>query len=223
MTPRPLALVYRGPASCAGCSEAVAALLVSSSRNFDVRFVGPNETLKLSTATLQSAAVYAQPGGDASLSDAYRSMSGSSDVIRNYVTGGGRYLGICMGGYLAGSSPGFGLLPGDADQFIASPQASVITDADTIIQITWRGRPRSMYFQDGPYFKVRWHSARVTVLATYTNGQIAALVATCGRGMIAVCGPHPEANARWYEHHQLVNPDGIDEAAGHDLIEALMQ
>jgi glutamine amidotransferase-like uncharacterized protein len=223
VSPRPLALVYRGPASCAGCAEAVAVMLKSSSGNFDVRYVGPDEALKLSAATLKRAALYAQPGGDGSLSEAYDRMSRSSDIIRDYVKGGGRYIGICMGGYLAGSSPGFGILPGDADQFITSPQASVVTDADTIVQINWGGRSRSMYFQDGPYFKVRRSIAGVTVLATYTNGQIAALVAPCGKGKVAVCGPHPEADARWYEHHQLVNPNGVDAEAGRELIESLMQ
>src|SRR2546422_38461 len=45
---RPLALVYRGPGGCPGCSEAVAELLHSSHWRFDVQYVGPHEQLKLS-------------------------------------------------------------------------------------------------------------------------------------------------------------------------------
>ncbi len=63
LSTRPAALVYRGPAGCPGCSEAVAALLQRSKWRFDVTYVGPNETLQLSAATLQSAALFAQPGG----------------------------------------------------------------------------------------------------------------------------------------------------------------
>ncbi len=45
---RPLALVYREPASCSGCSEAAAALLQSSRWDFAIQYVGPQERLQLS-------------------------------------------------------------------------------------------------------------------------------------------------------------------------------
>ena len=149
---RPLALVYRGPAGCAGCSEAVAELLYSSPWRFDVQYVGPDEQCMLSAATLQAATLYAQPGGAGELSQAYQSLKKHAHIIRNYIASGGRYLGICMGGYLAGRTPGFQLLPGDTDQFIASQGASVRTEMDTIVNVHWRGQLRSMYFQDGPFF-----------------------------------------------------------------------
>src|SRR5215471_18311834 len=65
---RPLALVYRGPASCAdGCSEAWAAMFKACQPGFDVAFVGPSETLSLTKAVFATAAVYVQPGGNANL------------------------------------------------------------------------------------------------------------------------------------------------------------
>ncbi|MBO0779503.1 MAG: hypothetical protein J2P37_11815 [Ktedonobacteraceae bacterium] len=222
-TNRPLALVYRGPAGCEGCSEAVAELLQSSRWNFDVQYVGPKERLQLSPATLQAAALYAQPGGSDDLDQAYRQLKGNAQDIRNYVASGGRYLGLCMGGYLAGQTPGFHLLPGDTDQFISSPGASVRTDDDTIVDVRWRGQPRTMYFQDGPFFLLDRDATNVTVLATYTNGKIAVLVAPYGNGKVGVSGPHPEANAQWYAAYNLVNPEGIRTDLGHDLIDTLMR
>lgn len=220
---RPLALVYRGPAGCPGCSEAVAELLRSSSWHFDVQYVGPNERLTLSPATLQAAALYAQPGGSGELSQAYQQVKKHAHTIRNYVASGGRYLGICMGGYLAGRTPGFQLLPGDTDQFIASRGASVRTEADTIVNVHWRGKLRSMYFQDGPFFLLdRRHTSNVIVLATYTNGKVAALITGYGKGKVGVSGPHPEATAAWYEASQLINPEGICADLGYDLIDTLM-
>ncbi|GAB3971938.1 hypothetical protein GCM10029978_048050 [Actinoallomurus acanthiterrae] len=218
----PIALVYRGPAAIPGCPEAVAAMIRDTGWNFDVRYVGPGESAKLSAATLRRAALYAQPGGG-DLEDGYRHMRPHAADIRAYVAGGGRYLGFCLGGYLAGSTPGFGLLPGDADQFIESPGASVRTDQDTVVEVRWRDRPRRLYFQDGPYFWIRKRASGVMVLARYTNGRIAALVAPYGRGRIGVVGPHPEATVDWYEENSLVNPDGIDPAPGHDLVDALMR
>jgi len=221
-TTHPLALVYRGPAGCAGCSEAVAELLQSSQWHFIVQYVGPNEQLKLSATTLQAAALYAQPGGSGELTQAYRQVKKHAREIRNYVASGGRYLGFCMGGYLAGRTPGFQILPGDTDQFIASRGASVRTEADTIVNVHWRKQTRSMYFQDGPYFLLDPGASDVIVLATYNNNKIAALVAPYGQGKVGVVGPHPEATATWYKTYHLVNPEGIKTDLGHDLIDTLM-
>jgi hypothetical protein len=63
---QPLALVYKGPAACKGCPEAVAGLLQSSTQNFTVTFVGPNEDVTISADALSKATVYAQPGGPGS-------------------------------------------------------------------------------------------------------------------------------------------------------------
>ncbi|MFB7328276.1 BPL-N domain-containing protein [Streptomyces sp. NPDC001698] len=194
---RPLALVYRGPAARpAGCSEAVAALLASGPWNLDVRYTGPHEEIPLSAAALAHAHVYAQPGGG-SLSAAYRRLKKHADEIRDYVHGGGRYLGFCLGGYLAGATPGFALLPGDTDQYIATPGATIHNDRDTLVETAWRGLPRTLYFQDGPHF-VLDRDADVTILATYPNGTIAALVTPFGNGRVGVVGPHPEATDDWF-------------------------
>jgi hypothetical protein len=90
--------------------------------------------------TLATAALYAQPGGGNSVKRAYRQTKGSARTIRDYVRSGGRYLGICMGGYLAGHWRGFGLLPGGTDQFITSPGADVTKKKDTLVEVDWRGR-----------------------------------------------------------------------------------
>ncbi|MFJ6215196.1 BPL-N domain-containing protein [Streptomyces sp. NPDC092296] len=193
---RPLALVYRGPASLPGCPEAVAALLAAGRWDLDVRYTGPREALPLSAESLAHASVYAQPGGG-ELSDAYRHLRRQRDVIRDYVQGGGRYLGFCLGGYLAGATPGFGLLPGDTDQYIASPGATVDHENDTLVEVEWRGRPRTLFFQDGPYF-VLDEAADVKILASYPNGSPAALVTRFGAGLVGVVGPHPEATDDWY-------------------------
>lgn len=61
----------------------------------------------------------------------------------------------------------------------------------------WRGRPRTLFFQDGPLFLLD-NGADATVLATYPNGTVAALVAPFGAGRVGVVGPHPEATEEWY-------------------------
>ena len=222
----PLALVYRGPAGCDGCSEAVAAALQSSSKHFDVTYVGPHDTA-LDDALLSKAMVYAQPGGDGTVESAFAFVAADSARIRAFVEAGGRYLGFCMGGYFAGAMPGFQILPGDTDGFISSKGASVTSDADTLVDVIWRGKKRSLYFQDGPYFILgsgATGATGVTVLATYaSNGLPAAVVAPFGMGKAGVVGPHPEAPQDWYDAYGLHDPDGLDVDLAHDLIETTMQ
>ncbi len=219
----PLALVYRGPAGCDGCSEAVAKLLRTSRYHFRVAFIGPGEARnKITAAALAGAVVYAQPGGDGTVDAAYAHLGSARGAIRDFVAGGGRYLGFCMGGYFAGSDPGFGMI--DSNQWITSRGASVTTDEDTLVDVSWRGGRRTMYFQDGPYFTARSGSSGTVVLARYaSNHRIAAMVSTFGTGKVAVVGPHPEAGTDWYAATGLTDPDGLDADLGQQLVEAAMQ
>lgn len=60
---RPRALVYRGPSVCEGCLEAVAELLRSSPRCFEVRFAGPKESVQVNEESLDNVELFAVPGG----------------------------------------------------------------------------------------------------------------------------------------------------------------
>ncbi|NJC72530.1 hypothetical protein HC031_22825 [Planosporangium thailandense] len=215
-----MALVYRGPASCNGCSESVATLLRNSPTAFRTQFCGPDEAVDITPAALAKATLYAQPGGG-SVNSAWRKMRRYADPIRSFVHQGGHYLGFCLGAYLAGASPGFDLLPGDTDEYVGSPGAQVRTTDDTLIQIRWRGRPRTMYFQDGPLFRLR-PGAPAVVLATYDTGAPAAVVAAYGSGRVGAVGPHPEADRSWYDGADLSNPTGIHFDLGYDLVESTM-
>lgn len=216
----PVALVYRGPASLPGCPEAVAELLESSTWAFDVRYVGPKEHLHVDTATLAGATLYAQPGGG-SLSHGYKHMRRHRDDIRSFVRSGGGYLGFCLGGYLAGATPGFDLLPGDTDQYIASRSATVHSEDNTVVDVVWRGRERTLFFQDGPHFELK-PRASATVLATYPNKSVAALVTKFGAGRVGVVGPHPEAKDDWFSDVGLDVPGTLGLDLGLDLVDAVM-
>jgi glutamine amidotransferase-like uncharacterized protein len=192
--------------------------LRSSARGFDVRFVGPEGELPLKPKILADATIYAQPGGG-ELGPAYRRMRKHRATIRKYVADGGKYLGFCLGGYLAGATPGFALLPGDTDQYVTSSGAVTQSTRDTIVEVFWRGQRRGMFFQDGPIFLLD-SDAGVTVLARYSNDNIAALVAPFGNGRVAVVGPHPEATSDWFADSGLRQEPSLD--LGHNLIETVM-
>jgi glutamine amidotransferase-like uncharacterized protein len=218
---RELALVYRGPASEPGCPEAVADLLRHSRWDLDVRYVGPRESVSLSRHTLSRCLVYCQPGGG-ELDRAYRKLRHDAPVIRDYVASGGRYLGFCLGGYLAGETPGFGLLPGDTDQYISSSGATTATDGDTVVQVLWGGRRRMVFFQDGPWFDLDPGRGPADVLAVYDNGLPAAVVAPYGRGAVGVVGPHPEATPDWFTDSGLRPPAQLALDLGLELVDRVM-
>jgi glutamine amidotransferase-like uncharacterized protein len=218
---RPQALVYRGPATVPGCPEAVVKLLSASLWDFDIRYVGPHERLALTPEVLVGATLYAQPGG-ATLSRGYKHMRKHRSAIRDFVRSGGGYLGFCLGGYLAGATPGFALLPGDTDQYIASPHATVESEDDTLVQVSWRGGQRTLFFQDGPHFQLS-PDAHATVLATYPNNTIAALVTRFGAGRVGVVGPHPEATADWFTDAGLSKPQRLGYDLGLDLVDTVMR
>lgn len=218
---QPTALVYRGPATVPGCPEAVAKLLAASRWDFQIQYAGPHERVALTPEALAGTTLYAQPGGG-TLSRAYKHMRWHRSAIRDFVRSGGCYLGFCLGGYLAGATPGFALLPGDTDQYIASPQATVDTEDDALVQVSWRGTPRTLFFQDGPHF-VLSGGAPVTVLATYPNNTIAAVVAGFGEGRVGVVGPHPEATADWFTDAGLRTPKRLGLDLGLDLVDTAMR
>ncbi|MFJ6572182.1 BPL-N domain-containing protein [Streptomyces sp. NPDC091292] len=213
----PLALVYRGPQGCPGCPPTIAALLRRAPQPFRVTYVGPGTDVPLTADALAGARLYVQPGGGSDLDGAWRDLRGSAQVLRDWVREGGSYLGLCFGAYLAGRDPGFDLLPGDTDGYIDLPDTTVPDDRDTVVPVTWRGRRRHMYFQDGPAFLLD-DGADVDVLATYANGAAAVVVAPYGKGRVGVSGPHPEADRSWYEDADLKNPDGVRFDLARELI-----
>ncbi|KAA0016578.1 hypothetical protein FOY51_26015 [Antrihabitans cavernicola] len=219
-----LALVYRGPAALPGCPESVAELLLASHRNFDVGFVGPSEERDLTADTLRTATLYAQPGGS-TLRRAWRAMASHREDLREYVHSGGRYLGFCLGAYLAGRTPGFGLLPGDTDQYIRTPGATVDSTRPAIVDVSWRGTPETLYFQDGATVVLDepGENEDVDVLARYRNGEIAALAHRFGSGRVAVVGPHPEATSDWFADSGLRDHTDPAMRVGFDLIDAVMR
>jgi hypothetical protein len=214
--------VYRGRSRTDRlCADTVAGLLESSSWPFTVDFAGPRGSCPLSAEVLRGAALYCQPGGG-TLGKAYRRLRSNRDDVRDYVSAGGRYLGMCLGGYLAGATPGFALLPGDTDRYIDLPGATVADDGEAVLPVTWRGRTRAVYFQDGPHF-VLDDDPGTEILARYANGAVAALVTPFGAGRVGVVGPHPEATSDWFEH--LPTPRGPVDATdlALDLLDTLMR
>lgn len=199
------------------CARDAARLVGGALPTATLVLAGAGGTTRLTDELIGQCDLYVQPGGG-ELEPAYKSLSKHRKAIRRHVRTGGGYLGLCLGGYLAGHTPGFGLLPGDADQYVATEGAEVAHTDDTVIKVDWGGRRRRILFQDGPVFQVE--ESQVEVLARYRNGTVAALATAFGQGRVVVSGPHPEATKEWFKaiHFWTRYSDCTD--LGHQLVRA---
>jgi hypothetical protein len=93
----------------------------------------------------------------------------------------------------------------------------------SIVEVKWRGQERRVYSQDPPFFILNPGAPGVSVLARYTNGEIAALVAEHGRGRVGLVGPHPEATSAWFERAHLSQGSAMATDLALDLVDSVMR
>lgn len=211
------ALIYNGPVAAEGGPEAAAA--VAETLGLPVVYVADMAELP---ALLEEAAILVIGGTEDDLDPLYRSFTPEvMAALEAYLSSGGRYLGICGGGFLASSgwyeSDGsftemLGLIPAESTDY------DLENDEPQIVMVEWLGETVPMYFQAGPLFE--WSGGKeVEVVAEYTGGGIAALISSYGEGKVAVIGPHPEADETWSEEAE----GGEDWYSTTDLLAALLE
>ena len=195
--------IYRGPAGCPDCSENVKTALQRLDPNYQIDFVGADEPIDITPQTLARYDLYVQPGGGQDIPAALDSLGDArAEAIRDYVAKGGRYLGLCMGAYLADDN-NLGLIPQALDTEAGRPGFEVSGIEDAAVRVTWDGQPDSVFYQDGPYFPKASAAAPYKVIATYHNGDVAAARYTYERGVVVLSGPHPEAGREWFENADI--------------------
>ena len=113
-------------------------------------------------------------------------------IITQYVNDGGKYIGICMGAYWAGSNY-FNLLSGlDAVQYIKRPYANIRRSYGTVAEVEWLGEKEKMYFYDGCAIVGNGH---YDTIAKYKNDEPMAII----QGNVGLIGAHPESMEYWYD------------------------
>jgi glutamine amidotransferase-like uncharacterized protein len=144
--------------------------------------------------TLSKFDIVAFPGGigEASSYDTFFRRK-AQNAVADYVADGGRYLGICMGAYWAGSYY-FDILDGvDAFQYIWRPDSDIKRSYGTVAPALWNGKKVNMYFYDG--CALIGDSTKFKTIATYANGDPMAII----QNRIGIIGCHPESLKYWYE------------------------
>jgi glutamine amidotransferase-like uncharacterized protein len=185
------------------CADGLCDVLASTGK-YRVKMVGPDSHpyLELTSKLLEQAYCLAVPGGlgDADQFDGSLLQTLKPD-IQSYVAAGGRYLGICMGSYYA-SYHYLDLLDKGTKsvQYVKRKKHTVNHEDHDVVDLTWLGEEKTMYFYDGAAFVPRgfFDKVRGEVIARYHNGDAAALIQKFRYGKVGVIGPHPEAHKWWF-------------------------
>ncbi len=161
------------------------------------------------------------PGGFGD-SDSYDTiLKNNKDVVVDFVTRGGKYLGICMGAYWAGKDY-FNILDKvDVVQYIKRPNACTRRPHAKNMRVMWKNQPHNMFFYDGCALVGDENSPYETV-ATYSNGDNMAII----QNRIGLIGCHPESEQFWYDSYSWLEGryhQGIHHTLLLDFVNELME
>ncbi len=213
------ALIYQGPGACEdGCTAAAYEMALRN--GFVPTYVGPTALDPKSTDAdraqlFQNVAIWIQPGGKSS--DVLQAMTLEMvSALQGFVKNGGGYVGFCAGAFsstnLVGTTtiPGYNIFPGKTILYVNPNNAD-------ILDVTWEGKLRHLYWEGGPYI-TELPAGQATPIAYYPSGQIAAARSSYGTGKVFITGLHPEAPQFWRDYYGLTDSDGLDYDLADEMI-----
>lgn len=140
----------------------------------------------------------AVPGGIGD-SDTFKQLFKNNGTrVKDFIHNGGRYLGICMGAYWAGSHYLDVLDDVDAVQYIKRPKTDTHRPHAKNLSVIWKNQPTNMFFYDGCSLVGNRHKYKT--VATYANGDAMAIY----QKRIGLIGCHPESERFWYDSYSYM-------------------
>ena len=155
----------------------------------------------------------AVPGGFGDAESFQYLFKHNKERVLDFVQRGGKYLGICMGAYWAGSNYFDMLDDVDAVQYITRPNTETRRPHAKAIEIKWNGHPDRMFFYDG--CALVGDSTKFKTIATYANGDAMAII----QNNIGLIGCHPESEKFWYDSYSWMGKHWHDNAHHKLLLE----
>ena len=135
----------------------------------------------------------AVPGGIGDASSYSSLFKENGTIVRNFVSRGGKYLGICMGAYWAGQHY-LNILDGvEPVQYITRPDACTRRPHAKHMPVTWGVERYNMFFYDG--CALVGDQRKFDTVARYSNGDPMAII----QDNIGLIGCHPESEPHWYD------------------------
>jgi glutamine amidotransferase-like uncharacterized protein len=197
-------LIYvENPMCSIDCADGLRDVL-ESSPSYQVTLVGPGSIPKqdLNSDIMRKADCVVMPGGTGDASRFKKSkLKNIKEELQEYISEGGKYLGICMGAYFADKRY-FDILSKStrAVQYAKRTGSTIKHEKHAIVTLDWEHEEKNIYFHDGTAFVPSLFHSKINgdVVAKYKNGDAAALIQTYGKGKVGVIGPHPEAQKWWF-------------------------
>jgi hypothetical protein len=132
-------------------------------------------------------------------------LAQNKEAVTKFVKNGGKYLGICMGAYYAGSQYFNFLTDLDAVQYIKQKDSCAKRPHAKTIVVTWKGVTTKMFFYDGCSIV---GNGNCETIATYRgNGDRMAII----QNNIGLIGCHPESTQYWYDIYSYMKNQYIDQ------------
>ena len=160
------------------------------------------------------------PGGEGDSESWHQLFNNNGKKIYDFLNNGGKYLGICMGAYWAGSHYFNILNDVDAVQYITRPNTDTKRPHAKAMPITWKGERHKMFFFDG--CALIGDETKFETIARYANGDPMAIM----QNNIGIIGCHPESTSIWYTYHSWMRGqyhDGVQHKLLLDFVNELME
>jgi len=135
------------------------------------------------------------PGGIGDADSYDYLLQSNGRVIRDFVQRGGKYLGVCMGAYWAGTEY-FNLLNNvEPQQYIKRPNTDTHRPHAKNIKVTWKDEQQKMFFYDG--CALVGNEQKFKTIARYSNSDPMAII----QNNVGLIGCHPESEPHWYKSY----------------------
>lgn len=158
------------------------------------------------------------PGGIGDSETFHTLFKNNAKRVTEFVAKGGKYLGICMGAYWAGSHY-LNILDGiDTVQYIKRPNTDTRRPHAKNLKVYWHGVPTNMFFYDG--CAIVGDYSKFDLIAKYANDDVMAAI----QGRIGLIGCHPEAEQFWYDSYSWMKGKWVNQQEKLlEVVNALME
>jgi hypothetical protein len=185
-------------------------MIASLGSNYNFKIFSKNA---LEDNFFENVDMIAVPGGFGDSESFQYLFKHNKERVLDFVLKGGKYLGICMGAYWAGSHY-FKILDNvDAVQYITRPNTETRRPHAKAIEVKWNGHPDRMFFYDG--CALVGDNTKFKTIATYANGDAMAII----QNNIGLIGCHPESEKFWYDSYSWMGKHWHNDAHHKILLE----
>ena len=212
----PPVLLFVGMGTSSGSVAAVKTLL--GNLNLAYATATSSQLNAMSVSQLTAYKLLFVPGGNAITISKNLTHTATQNIHNAIVNYGLHYVGICAGGFFAGSSGVYNYLSLTsnvwfnyyADEFNGIYKAAVEVRSSN-------GTKLDQYWENGPQF-----SGWGQVVGKYPDGTPAIVEGKAGNGWVILCGVHPEATDAWRTGMTFTTPASVDNAYGQTMIAAAL-